>query len=130
MDRAAIHQDLTTRNINLACLCLGWVLGIVSLTTGTCIVATGNPPLPSWLVDRVMNMGMVDYPFPQLDLPLLYIQGHRVYCLPRTLVLLISFLLNIVLTAILDGMNFIHSTTLVEFMAREPPQVQLQPTAL
>lgn len=112
LGRATIYRDLTTRNISLACLCLGWVLGIASLTTGTCIVATSNPPLPSWLVDRVMNMGMVDYPFPQLDLPLLYIQGHRVYCLPRALVFLISFLLNIVLTAILDGMNFIHSTTL------------------
>ncbi|OCL10639.1 hypothetical protein AOQ84DRAFT_426459 [Glonium stellatum] len=119
LSRQAIYRDLTARNINLAGLCLGWALSTVALATGIYMVATSNPPLPRWLVNRVMNMGMLDYPFPQLDLPLVYIQGHRACHLPQTLVVSISILLNIGLTAVLDSMNFIHSTTMRWALWRE-----------
>jgi hypothetical protein len=116
----SVDKDLRTRNACIASLALGWFIAVASIVVGTYILFSGKPPLPSFLYHRVETIGFFDYYWTNHDpTDTLYIKGHRVYRFPKAVAILIPLLLNIALTIVFDGINYIHSTTLRWALWRE-----------
>jgi hypothetical protein len=108
-----VDKDLQTRNACIASLALGWLIAVASIAVGAYILFSGKPPLPSFLHHRIETIGFFDYYWTNNDpTDTLYINAHRVYRFPKAVAILIPLLLNAGLTIVLDGINYIHSTTL------------------
>ncbi|KIW02672.1 uncharacterized protein PV09_06109 [Verruconis gallopava] len=116
--RLEVNRDLRTRNLCVFALVLGILAGIASLAAGCQIVASGRTLLPSFLLDKYINMGTVDYPFPAKTAKH-YLSGHRVVPVPEAAMLMIGFVLNVCLTVLFDCMAFIQNTTLRWALCKE-----------
>jgi hypothetical protein len=115
-----VDKDLRTRNGCIAGLALGWLISIASIGVGVYILFSGQPPLPSFLHHKVETIGFYDYYWTMHDpTDKFYIDRHRVYRFPKTIAILIPLVLNIILTIVLDIINYVHSTTLRWALWRE-----------
>jgi hypothetical protein len=113
--RRVYNRDFKTRNICILATLLGFFIGIAGLTIGTCIIKSGTPLLPDFLVGKYISLGNLDYPFalpPNPNLQLHYLNDHRIFSLPQAAMISTSLVLNICLTLVFDAMNYIPATTL------------------
>jgi hypothetical protein len=113
---SAINYDLTTRNLSLASLILGWIVAIACLVIGAATKMSGRGLVPDFLLNKMMNFGNENYPFPtpppEYPQAVYYLEGHRVFQMSQTGVFFVGLLLNIALTFIFDMMNYIHCISL------------------
>jgi len=116
------NRDLRTRNLCTINLGFAWFLGIAAIVVGARIYIVGRIQVTDLLLDRLVMMGSNAFPLPTPKPgkpPRLWISGHRVYLLPEAAMIVVALLLNVALTLVLDGINYIPSTTLRWALKRE-----------
>jgi len=115
-------RDLTTRNLSLAALVLGWVVSITSLSIGIYIVRAGPIELPGHFVDRNVAIGTVTFTWTNHTRPgkhPYYINDHRVFQVPEAVMIIVPLLMTFTLTLVLDSINSIHALSLRWALWRE-----------
>jgi hypothetical protein len=120
--RKEYSRDHKTRNICILAAILGFFIGVTALTFGVLIINSGTQLLPGFLLGKYISMGNLDYPFeppPNPALKLHYLNGHRIFSLPQGAMISTSLVLNVCLTLVFDGMNYIPATTLRWALWRE-----------
>jgi hypothetical protein len=120
--RIEIDRDLATRNLCVVVLLLGWGISFTALVTGISIIAVGPHQTPPFLMNTLVAIGNINFAFAtprKLGTPTPYVVDHRAYQVSEPVMIILSLFLTFNLTAILDSMSFIHTTSLRWALWRE-----------
>lgn len=118
----SFDQGLAVRNLSIIALVLGWAVSFSALALGSYLIATSPIEAPSYLVNRLVAVGITAYSWitpTEAGESNPYVNDQRILRVPEAVMFIGSLLLTFALTLLLDSLNFIHSTALRWALWRE-----------
>jgi hypothetical protein len=106
--------DVRSRNLCYVALGFAWAISITCTTVAIYILVKGGTQVPDWLVNRLAAVGPIGLSWTEMPpgFKNVYREDHRVFKVPKGVMVITSLLLSVSLTYVFDCIHFIHELSL------------------